>query len=251
MPFAYNWTAKYGHCKIRTMEAQIAVSKIGKYATSESGDTIEMIERPGGGLSFVLVDGQRSGKSAKAISNVVARKAISLLADGVRDGAAARAASDYLYTHRAGKVMATLNILSIDLLSQTMVIVRNNPAPVLLIRDGNINLLDEPVDAVGIRREIRPAITEIPLELNLVAIVFTDGLIHAGDRKGQRMDIVQCVTDMLGEGPADPKRWADELLNHAVNLDQGRPSDDITILVVAILPRTGDDARQLIVRMPF
>jgi serine phosphatase RsbU (regulator of sigma subunit) len=233
------------------MEAQIAVSKIGKYATSESGDTIEMIERPGGGLSFVLVDGQLSGKSAKAISNVVARKAISLLADGVRDGAAARAASDYLYTHRAGKVMATLNILSIDLLSQTMVIVRNNPAPVLLIRDGNINLLDEPVDAVGIRREIRPAITEIPLELNLVAIVFTDGLIHAGDRKGQRMDIVQCVKDMLIEGPADPKRWADELLNHAVNLDQGRPSDDITILVVAILPRKGDDARQLIVRMPL
>jgi serine phosphatase RsbU (regulator of sigma subunit) len=233
------------------MEAQIAVSKIGKYATSESGDTIEMIERPGGGLSFVLVDGQRSGKSAKAISNVVARKAISLLADGVRDGAAARAASDYLYTHRSGKVMATLNILSIDLISQTMVIVRNNPAPVLLIQDGIINLLDETVDAVGTRREIRPSITEIPLELSLVAIVFTDGLTHAGDRRGQRMDIVQCVEDMLVEGPADPKNWADTLLNHAVNLDQGRPSDDITILVVAILPHQGDDARQLFVRMPL
>jgi serine phosphatase RsbU (regulator of sigma subunit) len=251
LPFAYSWTAINGHCRIRIMEAQIAVSKIGKYATSESGDTIEMIERPGGGLSFVLVDGQRSGKSAKAISNVVARKAISLLADGVRDGAAARAASDYLYTHRSGKVMATLNILSIDLISQTMVIVRNNPAPVLLIQNGIINLLDETVDAVGTRREIRPSITEIPLELNLVAIVFTDGLVHAGDRSGKRMDIIQCVEDMQVEGPVDPKRWADRLLNHAVNLDQGRPSDDITVLVVAILPDQGDDARQLIVRMPL
>ena len=74
------------------MEIQVAVSKINKYAASESGDTLEMIERPHGGLSFVLVDGQRSGRSAKAISNIVARKAISLLADGVRDGAAARAA---------------------------------------------------------------------------------------------------------------------------------------------------------------
>ena len=233
------------------MEAQIAVSKISKYASSESGDTIEMIERPGGGLSFVLVDGQRSGKSAKAISNVVARKAISLLADGVRDGAAARAASDYLYTHRAGKVMATLNILSIDLQSQTMVIVRNNPAPVLLILDGNINLLDEPVDAVGVRREIRPAITEIPLEENLVAIVFTDGLLHAGDREGQRMDIIQCVKDMIADGPPDPKHWADKLLLHAVELDQGRPVDDITVLVAAMLPRQPDDARQLTVRMPL
>ena len=61
------------------MEAHIAVSKIAKYATSESGDTLEMVERPAGGVSFVLADGQRSGRSAKAISNVVARKAISLL----------------------------------------------------------------------------------------------------------------------------------------------------------------------------
>ena len=36
------------------------VGKIGKWATSESGDTLEMIERPHGGISFVLVDGQRS-----------------------------------------------------------------------------------------------------------------------------------------------------------------------------------------------
>jgi serine phosphatase RsbU (regulator of sigma subunit) len=233
------------------MEAQIAVSKISKYASSESGDTMEMVERPGGGLSFVLVDGQRSGKSAKAISNVVARKAISLLADGVRDGAAARAASDYLYTHRAGKVMATLNILSIDLQSNSLVIVRNNPAPVILIQDGNITLLDEPVNAVGIRREIRPSINEIPLTLNLVAIVFTDGLVHAGDRNGQRMDIVQHIMDLMADGPPDPVHWADKLVQDAVKLDQGRPSDDISVLVVAIVPRQGDDARQLTVRVPL
>ena len=74
------------------MLLQVAVSKINKYATDESGDTLEMVERPHGGVSFVLVDGQRSGKSAKRISNIVARKAIVLLAEGVRDGAAARAA---------------------------------------------------------------------------------------------------------------------------------------------------------------
>ncbi|NIS79378.1 MAG: SpoIIE family protein phosphatase, partial [Anaerolineales bacterium] len=163
------------------MEAQFAVAKIGKYATSESGDTLEMVERPSGGMSFVLVDGQRSGKSAKAISNVVARKAISLLADGVRDGAAARAASDYLYTHRSGKVMATLNILSIDLQSNTLVIVRNNHAPVILIQDGEIQLIDDPVDPVGIRREIRPSIREYPLAEGLAAVAFTDGLTLAGN----------------------------------------------------------------------
>src|SRR5574342_1078927 len=100
------------------MEVQIAVAKVNKYAVSESGDTLEVVERPNGGMSVVLADGQTSGRGAKAISTMVVRKVISLLAEGVRDGAAARAASDYLYTHRNGQVQSTLNILSIDLESK-------------------------------------------------------------------------------------------------------------------------------------
>ena len=38
------------------MEIQIAVAKVAKWASRESGDTLEMIERPGGGLSLVLDD---------------------------------------------------------------------------------------------------------------------------------------------------------------------------------------------------
>jgi serine phosphatase RsbU (regulator of sigma subunit) len=147
--------------------------------------------------------------------------------------------------------MATLNVLSIDLHSNSLVIVRNNPAPVILIKDSNITLLDEPVDVVGVRREIRPSINEIPLLLNLVAVVFTDGLVHAGDRIGQRMDIVQHIKTLMAEGPPNPKRWAEKLIQDAVKLDQGRPSDDISVLVVAIVPRQGDEARQLTVRVPL
>jgi serine phosphatase RsbU (regulator of sigma subunit) len=233
------------------MEVQVAVAKVGKYATSESGDSLEMIERPEGGLSFVLVDGQRSGKAAKNISIVVARKAISLLAEGVRDGAAARAASDYLYTYRSGKVSATLNILSIDLASKTIVITRNNPDPVILIRAGEIQLLDTPTDPVGIRRGTRPDITEISIEENMTIIVYTDGLPHAGDRRGTPMDVPGSIEDLLLKETPNPVKWADQLLEQALDLDEGRPTDDISILVVATLPSSGDDSRRLHIRMPI
>lgn len=233
------------------MQAQFAGAKIGKYATSESGDTLEMVERPSGGLSFVLVDGQRSGKSAKVISNIVARKAISLLADGVRDGAVARAASDYLFTHRAGKVMATLNILSVDLLSQTLVIVRNNHAPVILIQEKEIHQIDDPVEPVGIRKAIRPSIHEYPLREGLAVVVFTDGLLYAGERKGQRMDITQSVNELLDAGSPNPQEWASYLLNRAVELDDGRPGDDISVLVMCILPDSNNDVRYLYACMPL
>ncbi len=233
------------------MEAHVAVAKIGKYATPESGDSLEMIERPGGGLSFVLADGQRSGKPAKAISNVVTRKAISLLAEGVRDGPAARAASDYLYTYRAGKVLATLNILSIDLDSRTMVVTRNNPAPVVLARDGQLQLLQEPCEPVGARRGVRPNITEVPLEPGLAAVVFTDGLTHAGERHGAGMDVGAHVGRLLQAGPPDPAAWAESLLALAVSMDDGRPVDDISVLVAAILPRQADEMRRMTVRVPL
>ena len=229
----------------------MAVSKIGKYATSISGDTLELIERPNGGLSIVLADGQWSGKSAKAISNVVTRKAVSLLADGVRDGPTARAASDYLYTYRSGKVQATLNILSIDLQSQTLVITRNNPAPVILIRSDELEALDQPSSSVGTRLGIRPEITEIPLELGLVAIAFTDGLVHAGDRVGQKLDIMDCVEKLRVGGTPQPSIWADSLLEQAMTLDQDRPVDDISVVVVATLARTGDSSRRLMACMPL
>jgi serine phosphatase RsbU (regulator of sigma subunit) len=233
------------------MEAQVAVAKAAKYAASESGDSLEMIERPSGGLSLVLADGQTSGRAARAIAGMVVRKAISLLADGVRDGAAARAASDYLYTHRSGKVLATLNILSIDLHSQSLVVTRNNPAPVFLLVDGDLRVLDGTVDPVGGRRAVRPEIHQVPLHPGLAAIVFTDGLMHAGDRSGRPIDLPLRIRALAAQAAADPARWANELLAEALALDDGRPGDDITVLVAAIVDRRGDDVRRLTVRMPF
>ena len=238
------------------LELQVAVAKVSKYAVSESGDTVEVIERPHGGLSLVMVDGQRSGKSAKAISNMVARKAVSLLADGVRDGAAARAAHDYLRTMRSGQVSATLNIVSVDLDTLTIVISRNSHCPVIVLRgsEGEIQLLDEPSQAVGIHARTRPVIAEIPITQDLHVVLFTDGILAAGQRYGQQLDAPALVRERLdlcsGEGGA--RSLADALLARAVELDQGRPEDDISVVVVSVVAlQQLDEVRRLSVRFPI
>ncbi len=274
------------------LELQVAVAKVSKYAVSESGDTVETIERPHGGLSLVLVDGQRSGKSAKAISNIVARKAVSLLADGVRDGAAARAAHDYLRTQRSGQVSATLNIVSVDLATRTIVVSRNSHCPVIIVTgpDADLRLLDEPSEAIGIHARTRPVITELPIALDTHLIVFTDGLLSAGERHGQPFDLPAFVRSRLqacrhgpdvsrrspsgdaGSAPEAPEgsddqtahhvaqtlpahyagTLADALLARAVELDQGRPGDDISVVVLSVVARQAPDAvRRLIVRFPI
>jgi serine phosphatase RsbU (regulator of sigma subunit) len=236
------------------MEIQVAVAKVGKWATSESGDTLEMIERPRGGFSFVLVDGQRSGRAAKAISNLVARKAISELAEGVRDGAAARAAHDYLYTYKGGKVSATLNILSIDLATNTLVLSRNNQCPIIAITpDDGFWLLDEPSEPVGVRHGTKPRITELPLIAGTVVVVYTDGLETAGARSSPIFDIPAAVREMTDGDSPDAQQLADGLLAQALALDKGRPHDDISVLVLRIMERPdgGDDVRRLALRVPL
>lgn len=234
------------------MEIQVAVAKVGKWATSESGDTLEMIERPHGGLSFVLVDGQRSGRSAKAISNLVARKAISLLAEGVRDGAAARAAHDYLFTYKGGKVSATLNILSVDLTSSTLVLSRNSHCPTIVVTpNGDLQMLDEPSQPVGVRRSTKPQITELPLVAGTVIVVYTDGLGAAGVRSSRTLDVPATVREMMSKGGASAQQLADGLLQRALTLDEGRPHDDISVLVLQVLEREGDGVRRLSVQLPI
>ena len=230
------------------MEVQFAVSKISKWASRESGDTLEMIERPHGGLSMVLVDGQTSGRSAKAISNVVARKAIQLLAEGVRDGAAARAAHDYLYTFRGGKVSATLNILSVDTNTRTIVIGRNNEAPVLVrtAADG-FYLLDSESKAVGVHRHTKPVIAEIPIEVGTIVVAYTDGLRHAGSLsgKGRSYDPYAALQEMVGDGICDAHAICDRLLAEAMAMDDSRPRDDISVIAISVMESAdGDDVRR-------
>ena len=232
------------------MELQIGVAKINKYASSESGDTLEVVERPNGGLSVVLADGQRSGKSAKRISNMVVRKVVSLLAEGVRDGPTARAASDYLYSMRGGKVLSTLNILTIDLETSSIVISRNNPSPIYYIKNKKKNILDETSQPVGIYRSTKPIITELPLQAGLSIVAFTDGLVTAGHRKSTSINILQEL-EHCTEQSFSAQKIADHLISIALDLDDNRPIDDVSIVVLQVIPNRGDTVRRMTVNLPI
>jgi serine phosphatase RsbU (regulator of sigma subunit) len=232
------------------MEIDIGIAKINKYASSESGDTLEVVERPNGGLSIVLADGQTSGRGAKVISTMVVRKVISLLAEGVRDGAAARASSDYLFTERNGKVIATLNILSADLQTNTLVITRNNPAPVFLAQSERIDCLGTESSPIGMSRNIRPSICEVPLASSLTVVAYTDGLTHAGERTGNQLDVCTVLEGLLEEQEPSSQEIADALLANAIHLDDNRPSDDISVVVLRTMPLKGDMVRRMTIRLP-
>lgn len=222
------------------VELQAAVAKVPKYASLESGDTIEMIERPQGGFSLVMVDGQGSGRGAKTLSNLITAKAIKDIKDGARDGAVARAAHDYLYSYRNGQVSATLNILSVDFQARTILMSRNNPLPYYVLLPDGLVSGNEASTPIGLYPSTKPVISQHDIREHMYVVAFTDGIAQAGARYGKDMDIANYLASIRCEDGCPAQTLADRILMQAIDLDQGRPNDDMSVIVLSALPR--DDA---------
>ncbi|NJN17918.1 MAG: SpoIIE family protein phosphatase [Oscillochloris sp.] len=218
-----------------TLDIHVAIAKIAHHG-GESGDTLETIERPGGGFSFVLVDGQGTGRGAKTLSNLVATRAISLLKDGARDGAVARAVHDYLYTYRMGQAVATLNIISVDFQSGRILVSRNNPAPFFVIDRRGLRSFNEPSTPIGLQPMVKPIITELTVEPFMYVVVFTDGLLRAGERYDEDLALVNYLSGWPAEEGLAPDELSERLLQRAIELDRDEPSDDMSVLTLAVLP---------------
>ena len=85
----------------------------------------------------------------------------------------------------------------------------------------------------------------------LTIVMYTDGLTHAGKRRGHPMDVCNAIQAMLEEQDPSPQELADALLAHAVNLDEGRPADDISVVALKVSSQEGDQVRRMNLRLPL
>lgn len=211
------------------LRVDVGVAKTHKYASRDSGDTVETVERPTGGLSVVIADGQGSGFAAKTLSMMVSSKAVALLKEGVRDGAVARGVHDFLLAYRHGKVSATLDLLSVDLTSRTVLLTRNSHVPYIVVVDGEATVRPGETTPIGVYRHTRPTVHQHPIADGLKVVVFTDGVSEAGRRAGSLLAPLEALRP---EGSASA--IAEALLAAAIAADQGRPGDDMAVVALTI-----------------
>jgi serine phosphatase RsbU (regulator of sigma subunit) len=230
----------------------LATAKTNKYASRESGDTVEFVERPTGGFSAVMVDGQGSGAAAKALSLQLTSRAVGLLKDGVRDGVVARAVHDTLFAFRGGKVSATLDIVSVDLKTSHVVVTRNSVTPLLVVDDGEVSARPTESGPVGLYHFTKPAVVQLPLKAGLKVVSYTDGIHGAGNRiRAGTFDVSGVVGEIL-QSCETSQDVANAILDQAVARDSGRPADDMAV-VVLILSEHADDPviRSISMRIPL
>jgi len=234
------------------MEIKIGIAKANKYAVAECGDSVEVAERPRGGISAILADGQGSGKAAKMTSSLVVNRAAALIAEGARDGAVARTVHDYLYAMKDGKVSSTLTILSADFDAQTLLFSRNSNCPVLAKTEYGITAFDENVHPIGVHKHMKPLMNQLPLEVGTILVSYSDGIQAAGRKRGKAVDTARIAKIIAENTPDDVDFIAGSILEYALALDEYRPGDDMTVVVLGVSDRdSGRRIHRLSVSFPY
>lgn len=227
------------------MEMKVAVAKIDKYNSGKSGDTVETIERPNGGFSIVMADGQLNGKDYKSISTLISHRVLYKISEGTRDSAAIRQISNNLFEEYDGNLRGKLNLISIDLQTNNVIISRNNPVPVFLVTDETVDSLSSDSEPIGWKKDIRPSIVELPIRPGMAVIMISDGVYQAGHGDKQIPNFSVSIEALFEDQEPTAQEVADSLLNRAIRLDEGRPKDDMSVVVMLISPESTDKIRRM------
>jgi serine phosphatase RsbU (regulator of sigma subunit) len=230
----------------RALTIDVGFAKTEKYASRESGDTVELVERPGGGFSLVMIDGQGSGKAAKTLSLLLSSKAIGLIKEGVRDGVVARATHDHLFAFRHGRVSATFDLLSVDMQTKSIVVSRNADSPMLIQDREGSRVIPVNSGPIGLYQWTKPSVVELPMVPGISIAMFTDGISHSGRRANlPPIDYEDMIRDtMTSGGPAS--EIAEAILQKALDRDTNRPGDDMAVIALSIVEQ---EASMLLRRM--
>jgi serine phosphatase RsbU (regulator of sigma subunit) len=210
----------------------VAIARTAKIGTRESGDSVELLERPGGGVSIVVIDGQGSGVAAKTLSQTLLATALNLIKVGVRDGVVVRAVHDQLFTLRHGQVSATIDLVSVDLRTRTVLVTRNATTPLVIGRGADFSLAPCTAEPIGVTMWQRPAIWELAMEVGLSVVACTDGVAGAGTRAGREAFDLAGFAGARYQPEMAAASLADALLDEAIGRDDGRPADDMTVVAL-------------------
>jgi serine phosphatase RsbU (regulator of sigma subunit) len=93
-------------------------------------------------------------------------------------------------------------------------------------------------------------IAELPLRCGTRVVAFTDGVWTAGQRYGSKIDLAEVISDAVAR-ELTARQLAEAILEQAVALDQGRPADDVSVLVLHVVPNEeGTAVRRMTVSFP-
>jgi hypothetical protein len=123
----------------------------------------------------------------------------------------------------------------------TIVISRNNPTPVIIAHNDKIECISTTSPSIGTSRNIRPSITEFPLESGITIVIYTDGIKFAAIAPVKHSIFAPSSKPCWKKRTCRRRRLPIPFLLKAIRLDNNRPNDDMSVVVLRSTPQKTDN----------
>ncbi len=208
-------------------DAVFGIAKATKDGSEKSGDTHSMTRIACDKFLVALSDGMGSGTDAENVSST----SLSLIESFYKSGL-----DDHLILDTVNKLLSintedyftALDISIINLKNCTASFIKFGSPYGFIINDNGIKIVEGNTLPLGIIDGIKPSIATTELGDGDMVLLVTDGISDAFDNSGEMIEFLRTL-------PAkNPQSLADDILKHAISLNDGKIKDDMTALAVRV-----------------
>lgn len=215
----------------------VEASKVSVAVDEKSGDSIMLSRLKEGKYLAVLSDGMGTGRPAGRQSEAIIDLLESFMVAGFDKNVAVKLINSVMVMKSAKEAFATVDMCMVDLYTGDAEFIKNGAEPGYIIRDDHVEVIRSTSLPVGLVSGIETETFANRLELGDMVVLVSDGM---GMKDGGNGWIHQALEEMPRDMETD--KIAKELIDRAIELKEGKRDDDMSVIVMKILPTKEDMA---------
>ena len=221
-------------CRLRYDAGVAAIAQGGQQPSGDSHLVRKLRARD---LVVLLSDGMGAGDRARQESSAAVSLLEELLELGLDRDSALRTVNSVLVLRSTEEVFATVDMLSVDLVTGRAEFTKIGAAPTFIMRGREVFCIPSQVIPIGILNEVAPKSTQRAVEPGDTVVMMTDGVMEALGHltESQKRNWVTRFLQSSCHNCAE--ELASALVAQAASLSGEGPLDDISVVVIEFSER--------------
>lgn len=232
--------AKGTACTLKLVEEEAyrvitGIAKLSKYDGKLSGDTYTFMNTGEGKFIVALSDGMGTGQRAAMQSRATINLLEQFMETGFDKDSAVKMINSILVLKSTDEAFATIDLSVIDLFNGNVEFVKFGAVPTYIKRKDRLELIKTASLPAGILSNIDVELISKKVEDGDFIIMMSDGIL---DSFSDNEDGGKVLKDYIkGIRSINPQEIADQILDRAYSNCNGKPIDDMTVVVAKVWSR--------------
>lgn len=210
----------------------VGTATIPRYQADVCGDTFMAAKLEMGKQLLILADGMGAGREAAETSATAVELLRDLLAAGFPPEKALEALNMILLLRATKEAFTTCDVALINCCTGGAEFYKLGACPTFILRDGTVKTCGNPSLPAGILEEIKIEPVYEELQEGDLLVMVSDGVLEAHREINEKEKWLVKALQRAGQGR--PQEIADRLLKQARALANGKPRDDMAIIVARV-----------------